>query len=128
MKTNNKEAHDEPNQTVSDLVRSCFAAYMAKDRPALAALLSEDFRFHSPHDPDIDKTIYFEKCWPFSESVKAFHIEKLFAEGDEAFVRYECETKDGAKFRNTEFFRVAGNKIKEVEVYYGSLPQGLLAE
>lgn len=129
MKNTNKEANDEPNQkTVSDLVRGCFAAYVAKDRSALAALLCEDFRFHSPHDPDIDRTNYFEKCWPFSERVKAFHIEKLFAEGDEAFVRYECEPIVGPKFRNTEFFRVEGNKIKEVEVYYGSLPKGFVAE
>jgi hypothetical protein len=36
------------------------------------------------------------------------------------FVRYECELKDGARFRNTEYLRIEGNKIKEVEVYFGS--------
>jgi hypothetical protein len=34
--------------------------------------------------------------------------------------RYECELKEGARFRNTEYFRIEGNKIKEVEVYFGS--------
>jgi ketosteroid isomerase-like protein len=122
MKTENSGANEERDMAVSDLVRQCFASYVSKDRQALEELLSDDFRFHSPHDPDIDKTTYFEKCWPFSERVRAFHIEKLFVEGNEAFVRYECQPKDGAKFRNTEFFRIEGNKIKEVEVYYGSLP------
>jgi len=43
-----------------------------------------------------------------------------FEHGDEAFVRYECELKDGARFRNTEYFRIEGNKIREVEVCFGS--------
>jgi hypothetical protein len=67
MKTKDSEANDEPNNIVADLVRQCFSAYVSKDRQALEQLLSDDFRFHSPHDPDIDKKTYFEKCWPFSE-------------------------------------------------------------
>ena len=128
MKTKDSEANDEPNNIVAALVRQCFSAYVSKDRQTLEQLLSDGFRFHSPHDPDIDKKTYFEKCWPFSERVQAFHLEKLFKEGDEAFVRYECEPKGGGKFRNTEFFRIEGNKIKEVEVYYGSLPVGVSEE
>jgi len=48
--------------------------------------------------------------------------------GNEAFVLYEREPKAGAKFRNTEFFRIEGKKIKEVEVYFGSLPEGTQQE
>jgi len=103
----------------SDLVRKYFSAYESKDRKVLEDLLSDDFSFSSPHDDRISKANYFERCWPFNEKVQAFHIEKLFEKGDEAFVRYECEPKAGARFRNTEYFRIEGNKIKEVDVYFG---------
>jgi ketosteroid isomerase-like protein len=105
----------------SDLVRKCFSAWEAKDREALEELLAEDFTFTSPNDDDhIRKDEYWKKCWPGSEKIRAIRIEKLFDKGNEAFVRYECELKDGTRFRNTEYFRIEGNKIKEVEVYFGS--------
>lgn len=104
------------------LIKKYFAAYESKDRRAIEELLSVDFRFSSPDDPDIDKATYFKKCWPFSEKAKCYKIEKLLEVDDEAFVQYECETVAGNKFRNTEFFKIKTNKIKRVEVYYGSLP------
>jgi len=30
------------------------------------------------------------------------------------------ELKDGTRFRNMEFIRIDGNKIKEIDVYFGS--------
>jgi hypothetical protein len=102
----------------SDLVRKCFSAWETKNREALEELLAT---FTSPNDDDhIGKQEYWKKCWPGSEKIQAIRIEKLFEKGDEAFVRYECELKDGARFRNTEYFRIEGNKIREVEVYFGS--------
>lgn len=44
----------------------------------------------------------------------------LFEKGNEAFVRHECELKTGERFRNTEFFRIEEDRVKEVEVYFGS--------
>jgi ketosteroid isomerase-like protein len=116
------------HKTVSDLVRKYFSDFVSRDRKAVEELLTDNFTFHSPHDPQIGKTTYFEKCWPNGDNFRAFHIEKLFEKGNEAFVRYECETKSGGRFRNTEFIRVEGDKIKEVEVYYGSLPEGVPEE
>jgi ketosteroid isomerase-like protein len=105
----------------SDLVRKCFSAWETKDKETLEELLAEDFTFTSPNDDDhISKDEYWKKCWPGSEKIRAIRVDKLFEKGDEAFVRYECELKDGARFRNTEYFRIEGNKIKEVEVYFGS--------
>jgi len=111
----------ETHQTVSDLVRRYFATYESKDRNAIEALLSDDFTFSSPLDDHIDKTVYFKRCWPNSQTIRSFRIEKLFEKGNEAFVRYQGERYDGGKFRCTEFFRIEGNKIKEVEVYFASL-------
>lgn len=105
---------------VSDLVRKCFAAYESKDREAIEALLSEAFTFSSPLDDRISREKYFERCWPNSEHLRAFHLEKLFAEGNEAFVTYEAEQNDGSKFRNTEFFTSDGGKITHVDVYFGT--------
>lgn len=104
----------------SDLIRSCYAAYEAKDRSILEAVLSDDFTFSSPLDDNISREQYFERCWPNCHHVRGFHIEKLFVDGDEAFVTYVCHATDGTRFRNTEFFVIEGDKIKHVDVYFGS--------
>ncbi len=106
--------------TISDLVRKCFAAYESKDRGAIEALLSDDFTFSSPLDDGISKEMYFKRCLPNSEHLSAFHVEKLFAKGNQVFVTYEAEQNDRAKFRNTEFFTSDGSKITHVNVYFGT--------
>lgn len=105
---------------VSTLIRDCYAAYERKDRSAIEPLLSDDFTFSSPHDDHISKAVYFERCWPFNEQVEHFRIEKLFVDGNEAFVTYVCKPKGRTPFRNTEFFRTRNGQIVEVTVYFGS--------
>ena len=112
-----------PATSTSALIRQYFSAYETKDRQALESLLNDNFTFGSPHDPHIDRLTYFERCWPNSRNTDAFHIEKLFEKGDEAFVLYECKPKSGAPFSNTEYFRLEGGKVSEVRVFYGSLPK-----
>jgi ketosteroid isomerase-like protein len=108
------------NSTVSDVVRTYFAAFFSQDRNTLEEGLSDDFTFTSPRDDHISKTTFFERCFPNSEQFRAHHIEQLFAQGNEAFLRYQAELKDGTTFRNTEYIRIEGNKIKEVDVYFGA--------
>jgi hypothetical protein len=43
--------------------------------------------------------------------------------GNEAFILYDCKTKNGGSSRNTEFFTIEGSKIREIEVYFGSAPK-----
>lgn len=119
MTTENNNADGETS--ISILVRKYFSDYVSRDRKAVEELLTDDFTFHSPHDPNLDKVNYFEKCWANGDNYRALIIEKLFEKGSEAFVRYECENKSGTKSRTTEFFKIEGEKIKEIEVYYGSL-------
>jgi hypothetical protein len=107
----------------SDIIRKYFSAYEIKDRKAVEGLLSNDFLFTSPYDYRIDRETYFKRCWPYSEKSPVYGIEKLLEKGNEAFILSECKTKDGGSFRNTEFFTIEGNKIKEVEVYFGSAPK-----
>lgn len=109
-----------PMTSVSDLVRGVFAAYEAKDRPAIEKLLSEDFAFTSPYDDHIDRKAYFERCWPNSARMRSFRIVKLLETGDEAFILYEAQFDGSGSVRNTEFFRAQGDKIASVEVFFGS--------
>ena len=39
--------------------------------------------------------------------------------GDEVLVTYEATRTDGTRFRNTEVLTFAGDRIREVEVYFG---------
>jgi hypothetical protein len=116
----------ESHSVVSDLIRRCYRAYETKDRTAIEEILSDDFRFSSPLDDHIDRATYFKLCWPNSENIKSFQIDQLFEKGNEAFVRYQGTRNDGSKWRCVEFFTIEGNKIKEVEVYFASLPEHLL--
>src|ERR1700710_1609491 len=106
--------------TVEDTIRGCYQAYVDKTRSLLEGLIAEDFTFTSPWDDHIDREVYFERCWPNSERIRELHVEKIFVQGDEAFVRYELVPKEGKSFRNTEFFLVTDGKIREVQVYFGA--------
>jgi ketosteroid isomerase-like protein len=113
-----------PQKSKADLIRGLFAAYESKDRKAVEDLFTDDFRFTSPYDDAIDKATYFERCWPAfataSGHIRESVVEKVFVEGDEAFVLYKCLTQEGREFRNTEFFRLAGDRIRRLDVYFGA--------
>jgi PhnB protein len=107
-------------KTNEQIIRACFSAYEAKDRAAIEDLLAEDFTFTSPLDDCISRERYFERCWPNSEHIESFRIEKLFAQGGEAFVQYQLKTTGKPPFRNTEFFTLRDGKVTHVDVYFGS--------
>lgn len=106
-------------RTVTELARAVYAAYSAADRAAMEALLSDDFRFSSPRDDRIDKAAYFERCWPGAGKLKIESLDKVFAQGDEVFVRYVARGEDGVRFQNVELLTARGGKIASVEVYFG---------
>ena len=107
----------------ADLIRAIFAAYRANDRKRVEAALSDDFRFTSPFDDGIDKAAYFEKCWKNTDWIERHELERIFVEGEQAYVTYHCVSKDGRSFRNTEFFVFAGNKVRSIDVYFGAAYQ-----
>jgi ketosteroid isomerase-like protein len=102
------------------IARGAYEAYVTKDRPAIEKLIAEDFHFTSPLDNRIDRATYFARCWPNSEAVKSFDFINLVADGDRVFVTYEGHRANGEGFRNTEIVTVRGDRIVEVEVYFGS--------
>jgi ketosteroid isomerase-like protein len=116
---------------IRDLVRGVFAAYRANDRQSVEDSLTEDFRFTSPFDDGIDKATYFAKCWRDTGWIERQDLERIFVDGDAAFVTYQCVAKDGKRFRNTEFFVFAGDRVRSIDVYFGAeyrdgsfVPQG----
>lgn len=104
---------------IATLVRQYFSAYETRDRQALEDLLDERFTFSSPLDDRIGRAAYFARCWPNSRTLRRFTVEKIFEQGGEAFIRYEAESPTGKKFRNTEWWRLEGGKLVEVQVYFG---------
>jgi ketosteroid isomerase-like protein len=104
----------------AEIIRAIFAAYLSNDRKAVEAALTDDFPFTSPYDDEIDKATYFARCWRNTDWIERHEIERIFVEGDEAFVTYKCLAKGGKNFRNTEFFGFEGDKIKRIDVYFGA--------
>jgi len=104
----------------TEIIRALFAAYLSNDRKAVEASFTDDFRFTSPYDDEIDKATYFERCWRNSDWIERHELDRIFVEGDEAFVTYKCTAKGGKNFRNTEFFTFAGEKVKRIDVYFGA--------
>lgn len=111
------------HEQITDVVHACFKSYVDKDRPAIEALISEDFHFTSPLDNRINRQTYFERCWPNSANMAAVDFKHIAVKDEKAFVSYECHLNDGKRFRNTELFTVIEGKVVDVEVYFGwSLP------
>jgi ketosteroid isomerase-like protein len=104
----------------SDLIRKVFAAYLSNDRKSIEDFLTDDFRFTSPYDDEIDKATYFARCWRGSDWIERHELEKILVEGDDAFVTYRCVAKGGKSFRNTELFSFAGDRVKRIDVYFGA--------
>ena len=82
----------------AETIRAIFAAYLANDRKFVEDAFTDDFRFTSPYDDNIDKPAYFERCWKNSGWIERHELERIFVEGDEAFVTYRCVAKDGKTF------------------------------
>ncbi len=77
----------------SDIVRALFAAYRSSDRKAVEDSLTEGFRFTSPYDDAIDKAEYFVRCWRGSEWLERHELERMFVQGEQAFVTTDASPK-----------------------------------
>ena len=98
-----------------------YEVFFTGQRAQMEALLADDFTFTSPQDDHIDKAEYFVRCWPNRDRLRDFAIETLSVEADAAFVRYRAtRVADGVRFRNVEYVRLEGERIKSVEVYFGA--------
>jgi ketosteroid isomerase-like protein len=101
------------------LARDLYEAFVAADRERVERVLTDDFRFSSPPDPDLDRTGYFERCWPGAGQGQRFEFVRLHELGDEVLVTYERTAVDGSRGRNTEILTFHGDQICRAEVYFG---------
>ncbi len=106
----------------SDQIRAAkklFQAFSDGDREAVEDILAGGFRFSSPPDPMLDRTGYFERCWPQAGKGQTFDFVRVIESGDEVVVTYEMSQPNGRKGRNTEVSTFEGGKIVRQEVYFG---------
>jgi ketosteroid isomerase-like protein len=101
------------------VARHAYAAFASMDRSVMEGLIGDQFRFTSALDNRIDRSTYFERCWPNSKAISAFDLVNLVQDGNRAFVSYEATSTNGQRFRNTEILTVEDGKIIEAEVYFG---------
>jgi hypothetical protein len=101
------------------LARDIYGAYVSGDRHVVEDLLTQDFTFYSPADVGIDRSRYFERCWPNAELIADFQFTRLLEVGDEVVITYESTKTDGSRFCNTEVLTFEGEKLRKVEVYFG---------
>jgi ketosteroid isomerase-like protein len=101
------------------LARGVYEAFAAADRDAIERLLADDFEFHAPPDPRLDRAGYFERCWPHAGGTRSFEFVRMIESGDEVVVTYEATRADGTRLRNTEVLTFDGDRVRRAEVYFG---------
>ena len=94
-------------------------AFREQDRSGAEALMSDDFVFTSPQDDHIDKSAWLERCFPSADHFDGPSRTLEIVEVDGIVLhRYEYSV-DGIRYRNAEALRVEGDRVREVEVYFG---------
>jgi len=105
--------------SVEKTIREYYTAFEKKDWNLMEQILADGFTFSSPLDDHINVKLFEERCWPNAYKIKRFDVDKLFVNGDEAFVIYDGWTTDGKLFRNSDYFRLKDGKIREYECFFG---------
>jgi ketosteroid isomerase-like protein len=103
-----------------EIVRACFAGYLAQDRELVEGLIAADFVFTSPQDDRIGRAAYFERCFPTADRLRSYELLQVVpGDGDDVFAMYEYELLNGDTHRNTEVLTVRDGQIVEVQVFFG---------
>jgi hypothetical protein len=91
--------------------------------------LSDDFTFSSPNKDDhINIEEYKKRCWVGADIIDRYDIEIIVSEGENVFVTYRCWWKDGkTTYRCAEHFRIKDSKIKDIDGFWGFIPQNIKA-
>ena len=108
--------------TNEEIVRRYYKAWEQTDWGPIDVLLSESFTFTSANKDDhISKGTFKTQCWESQiDFIDHFELEQLTTQGDWAFVKYLCRTKEGKSLRNVEYLQFRGEKIAAIECYFGA--------
>jgi len=112
----------EIGATNEQVIRKWYAAWEQKDWGPVDALLADNFTFTSAAGDDhISKSVFKTRCWETQINfIKRFELERVIGNGNDAFVKYLCLTKNGKSFRNVEYLRVTDEKVEAIECYFGA--------
>jgi SnoaL-like domain len=104
-----------------ETIRKWYSAWEQKDWHPLDIMLADDFTFSSAAGDDhISKSAFKSQCWQTQINfIERFDLQRVFGSGNEAFVLYVCQTKNGKSFRNVEYLRLKDNKVEAIECYFG---------
>ena len=103
------------------LIESYFDAWVRRDWSAVAAFLAPSIHLRSPIDDFVGIDKYRERCWPLGEGLREITLRDFFESGETAFFNYEART-DKMTFRAAEIFKIQGEKIASIDIYWGTLP------
>jgi ketosteroid isomerase-like protein len=110
------------NLANEEIIHKWYAAWEKKDLGAFNALLADNFTFTSAAGDDhISKSTFKTQCWDTQvDFIRHFDLEEIATDGDDAFVKYLCHTKNGKSFRNVEYLRIKSGKLESIECYFGA--------
>jgi ketosteroid isomerase-like protein len=104
----------------TDVVRAAFDHYLSGNREAAEQLYAEDFTFTSPQDDHIDRTAFFERCFPTAARFRRHELlQVVSASAELVVVYYEYDLTDGGTYRNMEAITVRDGLIRDVQVFFG---------
>jgi ketosteroid isomerase-like protein len=117
-------AHAETglNPKSDEIIRRWYAAWEKNAWGPLDILLADDFKFSSAAGDDhISKSEFKAQCWETQKNfIERFDLQRVFGQGNEAFVMYLGRTKNSKTFRNVEYLRLRDDKLEAIECYFGA--------
>jgi len=103
-----------------ELIKQFYEAFSKVDRNDFVEnLLAPDFTFSAPPDPLLNRSEFFEKCWPQGHNLKDIEYVRIIENANEVVMTHEYIKPDGVKGRNTDIVTFDGDKIIRLEVYFG---------
>jgi ketosteroid isomerase-like protein len=121
--TSSAHAGTGSSTTTEEIIRKWYKIWEKekKDWVPFSILLADNFTFSSAAGDDhISKSAFKAQCWDTQINViDRFDLERVLGNGNEAFVKYLCHTKNGKSFRNVEYFQIRDGKIEAIECYFG---------
>ena len=102
-------------------MRRSYEAFARRDRATVESILSDDFTFTSPYDDHIDRSAFFERCWPFGDTIDRFEILDVWSPETESLSFTRSNRNTVMCFGIQSGLKVQAGQIKEVEVFFGAL-------
>lgn len=104
------------------MLRKYYAAWSSHDWQTVSSFFDDSFTFSSAAGDDhIPLSAFKAQCWDTqSPYIGRFELLRVLAASSDAFVIYLCHMKNGKTFRNIEYSRLKGDKIKSIECYFGA--------